>query len=128
MPFSPTQRQQNETLEDKLIEAEDALSDSEPGTETLLSLDMLAETIQLFRRTKRLLLKAMSATDVPYNQQAQIVNSLGSLTKQLGALQMRLYDSERLKKLETSLIEMLQDLPLESQNKFLERYKELTDV
>jgi hypothetical protein len=131
VPFSPTTQRLAEALEDKLLELdeEDDLSDIEPGKENLLSIDMLAETIQLYRRAKKLMLKAMRAgSEAPVNQQAQVVNSLGALVKQLGSLQMRLYDSERLKKLETSLIEMLSDLPEEQQNSFLARYKELTDV
>lgn len=129
VPFTPTVQKQTEMLEDKLIEAEDALDDATPGTDTLISIDMLGETLQLFRRTKRLLHRAMVPdSGTPMNQQAQVVNSLGSLLKQLAALQIRLYDSERLKKLETSLIEMLQSLPKEQQDLFLGRYKELLNA
>lgn len=131
VPFSPTVQRQAEELEEKLLELDemDDLEDTQPGKENLLSIDMLAETIQLYRRAKKLMLKAMRVgSEAPVNQQAQVVNSLGALVKQLGSLQMRLYDSERLKKLETALIEMLADLPEEQQNSFLARYKELTDV
>jgi len=131
VPFSPTTQKQVEDLEDKLAEMEDEadMVDADPGKETLISIDMLAETVQLYRSTKRLHRRAIQFdSKAPLNQQAQVVNSLGGLLKSLAALQIRLYDSERLKKLETALIEMLSDLPVEQQNTFLARYKELTDV
>jgi hypothetical protein len=65
---------------------------------------------------------------VPMNQQAQIVNSLGSLLKSLGGLQMRMYDSERLKKLEGAIIEVMRTLPEEQQDLFLKLYRERIDV
>jgi hypothetical protein len=131
VPAAPS-KSAGEELEDKLDAADEALIDIPDGTESLVTIDMLAETIQLYRRTKRLLVKAMNRGTgdgaVPMNQQAQIVNSLGSLLKSLGGLQMRMYDSERLKKLEGAIIEVMRTLPEEQQDLFLKLYRERIDV
>lgn len=59
----------------------------------------------------------------PANQKAQVINSVASTLQMLGKLQVELFDSERLKRIEQILIDTLQTLPKDAQEAFLDRYE-----
>lgn len=65
---------------------------------------------------------ALLSEDTPVNQLAQAMNALSAALGTLVKLQNETFTSERLKKAESLLIEVLQTLPTEAQSAFLERY------
>lgn len=58
--------------------------------------------------------------DVPVNQRAQVQNSLKNIISELAGMQMRLYDSEFVKRLESATVKVVKTLPKEQQDKFFE--------
>lgn len=95
---------------------------------SFVNLDLLAETMQLYRRTKRLMEKTLRDKRVPSNQKAQTVNALANLLKGLAAQQTELYNAERLKRIENLMITTLKDVAPELQDEFMRRYEAEVNV
>ena len=68
--------------------------------------------------------KALGDDDTPTNQVAQAMNALSAALTTLVKLQSDVYTSERLKKIEHTLIETLEKLPAEAKEAFLAAYEE----
>lgn len=90
---------------------------------SFVDLDLLAETMQLYRRSKRLMERTLRDKRVPSNQKAQTVNTLANLLKGLAVQQTELYNAERLKRLENLVITMVKELAPEIQDEFIRRYE-----
>ena len=109
-------------------------SDTDPpdndteGVGGLETIDLLGETVRLFRQTKRLMTKVVSNEALPANQKAQVANTLGGLLKTLSNTQTDLYNAERLKRLEHVIVRILQDFPAELQERFLTAYEREVNV
>lgn len=97
------------------------------GIEEAHTIDLSAETLQLFLLTKRLLRRALQDKRAPVNQQAQTVNSLRAVLDGLVKTQTDLYNADRLKKMEATVIECLRETSIDLQDKFLKLYSERTE-
>ena len=93
-----------------------------------VAMDLLAETMQLYRRTKRLMEHTLRSKTTPSNQKAQTVNALANLLKGLAAQQTELYNAERLKRLENLVITAVKDLAPDTQDEFIRRYEAEVNV
>ena len=89
----------------------------------LAKIDVLNEALLAHAKAK--LVEAQAAADktVPYNQKAQVLNTLSATIKALGALQNNLYDSERVKAIEQTIIGIMRDMPKELKDTFFEVYE-----
>lgn len=99
--------------------------DPSPVTaKTLADLDLEQELLQQYKDAKLLLSEALydSSGETPLNQKAQIVNSITNILKQLADIKTQLYNAERLKMLETILVDTLKHYP-ELKEDFLANYK-----
>jgi hypothetical protein len=67
--------------------------------------------------------RVLTDNEAPANQQAQVANSLSSALVNLVKLQTDVYTSERMKVIESILVDCIKDLPMEAQEEFLERYE-----
>ena len=74
---------------------------------------------------KKLQREVLEDTQTPANQMAQVANSVASVLASLSKLQNETYDSERLKRVESVLIEALNELPMGVQDEFLSKYEAL---
>ena len=68
-------------------------------------------------------LRVMNDMDTPANQIAQCANSLSAALVNLVKVQLDVFTSERLKKIEAILIECVKDLPSEAQIAFFDAYE-----
>lgn len=98
------------------------------GVAGLHTIDLLGETVRLFRQTKRLLSKVLVDAGTPPNQKAQVANSLAGLLKTLVVQQTDLYNAERLKRLEQVVIRLVRDMPVEQQEAFMREYEAEVNV
>lgn len=85
----------------------------------LTSLDLSHELYLQYLKAKKML---TDAGNEPLNQKAQTLNSIVSVLGVIAKLRTELYNSERLKKLESCLIETLLEYP-ELHEAFMERYE-----
>lgn len=89
----------------------------------LKDLDLARELVLQVLALQQMQMKALQEDDTPVNQLAQAANSLSAALTNLVKLQESVYNSERLKKIETILIETLGLLPMEAQEAFLRSYQ-----
>lgn len=90
-----------------------------PPTQALATLDLSAELYAQYVKAKNLLTESSSE---PLNQKAQTLNSIVSVLAVIAKIRTELYNAERLKKLESCLIEALLEFPA-LQEAFMERYE-----
>lgn len=67
---------------------------------------------------------ALDNDEVPAHQKAQVAGKVADALATLGKLQIEVYSSERLKKVEAVLIGVLKNLPHAQQDEFLTAYEE----
>lgn len=89
----------------------------------LKDLNLQQELVLQLLSIQRLQNDAIADEDVPSNQKAQVAGHVASALATLGKLQVEVYNSERLKKIEAVLIEVLKTLPTEAQEAFLTGYE-----
>lgn len=94
------------------------------GANSLKDLDMEQELLQQYNLTKKFLSTVIDDHEVPANQKAQVINSCTSILKELTATQTNLYNAERLKKLESAVIQCLKLVPKEAQELFMQAYED----
>lgn len=88
---------------------------------SLSEVNLVKETLLQFQTAKSLQADANeSGSDVPMNQRAQVQNSIANILTSLAKVQMELYDSERLKRLQAAVIKTVKKLPKEAQDTFFE--------
>ena len=63
-------------------------------------------------------------SDTPANQKSQVVGTVAAAISSIAKLQTEVFDSERMKRVEKALIETLQELPGDVQDRFLLRYEQ----
>lgn len=100
--------------------------DSEDHDFTHVNLE--AETIRLFKQTKRLFKQVLIDKATPANQRAQVANTLGSLLRSLTTQQTEIYNAERLKRLEFTIIRLLREWPQAEQDRFIAMYEAEVNV
>jgi hypothetical protein len=92
----------------------------------LSDLDLEAELMLQYTQGKLLLNLVSTDEDTPANQKAQVQNSCAATLEQLVKLQTRLYDAERMKRIEQALIKAVKaHLPLEGQEQFFAAYEKI---
>lgn len=85
----------------------------------LKDLDLEHELLKQYQRAQELL---EFSDDEPLNQRAQTLNSITSILQAIIKLQQDLYNMERLKTLENTLVNTLQEFP-QLKEKFLDSYR-----
>lgn len=74
------------------------------------------------KKAKILQKEAQNDKDVPVAQKVQTANSLANMLKDLSKIQMEIYNSERIKRMEGAIVRALKTLPTEAQEAFYETY------
>ena len=91
------------------------------GGTTLEEVNLVRETLLQMHRAKVLQEAASKAGEgIPLNQRAQVQNSLSNMLAQLGRMQIDLFTSERIKRIQGATIKVIKTLPKEAQNHFFE--------
>ena len=90
---------------------------------SLRELDLEAELALQFAALQQLQNSVIDDNDTPANQKAQVANSLSAALVNLVKLQSDVHNSERMKKIESLLIDALRELPVEAVEAFLARYE-----
>jgi hypothetical protein len=90
---------------------------------SLREVNMERELVAQLAIVKNLQETTLTDFDIPANQRAQVAGQVANILAKLGVLQVELYDSERMKEIEQILIDTLNELPIESQERFLASYR-----
>ena len=91
---------------------------------SLRELDLEAELALQFAALQQLQNSVIDDDDTPANQKAQVANSLSAALVNLVKLQGDVHSSERMKRIESILIDTLKDLPVEAVEAFLANYEQ----
>jgi hypothetical protein len=59
----------------------------------------------------------------PANQISQVINTINTILTNLTKLQIEIYSSERLKRLEAALVQAMKKAPKEAQDEFFDQYE-----
>lgn len=94
---------------------------------TLEGLNLKAELLTQYNRTRQMLHEASYDSTIPLNQKAQVINAATSILGQLTKSEAELHSVEEVKKIEAVLIDTLKLFP-ELQEGFLLRYKEMSEA
>lgn len=89
----------------------------------LQDINLSRELVLQVQALQALQLRVMNDQDTPANQIAQCANSLSAALVNLVKVQLDVFTSERLKKIEAILIECVKDLPSETQIAFFDAYE-----
>lgn len=90
---------------------------------SLAELDLDKELLDQYKNAKQLLKDVDDDEETPLNQKAQIMNTITAILTKIIENQTALYDAERIKLIESVLIDVLKGFP-EINQAFLLRYKE----
>lgn len=90
--------------------------------QSLSELDLDQELLQQYKDAKQLFKDIELDDETPMNQKAQIMNSITAILTKIVENQTALYDSERVKLIESILIDVLKQYP-DINAEFMERYK-----
>ena len=94
-------------------------------TQRLMDVNLESELVRQLTVAKRLQSETLGDTNCPANQKSQVLNAAAAAISALAKLQVEVYSSERLKKIEQILIDTLNTLPAEAQAAFIDRYEAL---
>ena len=108
--------------EDQLLELRSNLDALLP-TRRLKDVNMEVELVRQLAVVHRLQKEVVTDENTPANQKSQVAGAVANVLAVLSKLQVELYSSERLKNIESILIECLQELPTETQEKFFIAYE-----
>lgn len=99
--------------------------DSYLPVKLLREMSLEEEMVLQYRAVRGLQAAVLADKDIEPNKQAQVVNSCASALDNLVKMQERYHHAERLKQIETHLIEVLNTFPPELTRTFFERYEGL---
>ena len=91
---------------------------------SLKDLDLEGELTLQFLALQQLQNAVIDDDDTPANQKAQVANSLSAALVNLVKVQSDVHNSERMKRIESILIDTLKDLPVEAVEAFLANYEQ----
>lgn len=95
--------------------------DAKLPIKSLDDLDLVQESLRQLQMAKQLQADAAKRdAGVPMNQRAQVQNSIGSIITTLAKVQMDLYTSERIKRIQSAVVKIVKTLPKEAQERFFE--------
>ena len=89
---------------------------------SLGNLDLDKELLDQYKRATRLLAAAEHDSEIPLSQKATALNSISTIISNITKTQTDLYNAERLKLLENTLISVLKNFP-DIKEQFLEEYQ-----
>jgi hypothetical protein len=115
----------NDLSVDELLELRTRIDAKLPARK-LKDIDLEQELVlQLLsvQALQRRVLNAPADADIPANQMAQVTNAVQAALENLTKLQSNVFKSERLKRIEQILLEVIVELPHEAQEKFLSAYE-----
>ena len=99
------------------------------GALTMQDLNVEQELLLQLHALRRLQNDTITNEDIPVNQRATVANSVGTVIANLANLQVSVYSSERIKRIENVLVRHLTSLPEDVAAKFLDDYeKEVTTL
>jgi hypothetical protein len=107
---------------DELLELRTLIDQKLPARQ-LKDIDLEQELVLQLLATQELQRKVLKDDEAPANQMAQVSNAVQAALQNLVKLQGEVFKSERLKRLETILLECIKDLPHEVQDQFLTLYE-----
>lgn len=107
---------------DQLLELRLRLDNLLP-VRSLRDMNLERELVLQVQALQTLQMRVMSDDTVPANQQAQVANALSAALSNLIKLQSDIHNSERLKIIESVLIETVKTLPMDAQEKFFDEYE-----
>lgn len=96
-------------------------------TKALVDMNLERELVLQYVTVQNLQSSVITDENVPANQKAQTANAVAASLASLAKLQGDVHTSERIKKVEQVLIEVLQTLPTETQAQFLDRYGQVLE-
>lgn len=99
------------------------LIDQRLPTKRLGDLNLEQELVLQLLTAQKLQTDTLANEDIPANQKSQVIGTVASALGVLGKLQVEVYTSERLKKVEAVLIGVLKGLPHKAQDEFLTAYE-----
>lgn len=91
----------------------------------LSNLDLEEELVTQLSRAKSLQTQVLEDNDIPANQKAQVMNTVGSVIGDIIRMQERLYNAERFKAIEAMLLDSLRMLPKAQAEAFIEEYAKM---
>lgn len=113
---------------DQLLELRNRIEQQLPAKD-LSDMDLKRELVLQVLALQQLQAAVINDEETPANQKAQVANSLSAALTTLVKLQADVLTTERLKKIEAILIEVINEQPPELQEAFLRMYNErLTSV
>lgn len=113
---------------DQLLELRNRIEQQLPAKD-LKDLDLKRELVLQVLALQQLQAAVINDEEIPANQKAQVANSLSAALTTLVKLQADVLTTERLKKIEAILIEVINEQTPELQEAFLRMYNErLTSV
>lgn len=89
----------------------------------LKDLDLAHELVLQLKIAQKLQEETLADLDTPANQKSQVLNAVAGAIQAISKLQVELYDSERLKRIEACLITSIKDLPVDVQQRFMDLYE-----
>lgn len=102
-----------------------AAIDARLGISNLSQMNIEQEILVQLATAKDLQTTTLNDRDVPANQKAQTINAVAAILKELVKMQNDLYNAERIKELESAMIQALKDAPDEVKDRFFERYERM---
>lgn len=110
----------------ELVALRDEITQLLPPLE-LANINLEEEMLLQLRSTRSLQNEIIGDHEVPVNQKAQVANSVSATLVKLSELQEKLYTTERLKRIEKSLITAVSKLPDDLIAEFMSNYKVILD-
>lgn len=92
---------------------------------SLQDMNLERELVRQYLKVQELQEESRQDEGVPYNQQAQVANSVASTLDALVKMQKDIYTSERFKAIENLLIQYIKRMPLELAEQFVAEYEAL---
>ncbi len=92
---------------------------------TMASMNLEEEIVKQFMTVQALQSKTLAGNDES-NKKAAVVNACASALQNLAKLQIELHTAERFKTIENLIIKHVKSLPLETAQKFMDDYSNLT--
>ena len=89
----------------------------------LKDLDLETELVVQLQTAKQLQNSVLNDEGIPANQKAQVLNACASSIESLIRMQEKYHTGERLKQIETHLIDVLNRMPAEMTSQFFEWYE-----
>lgn len=124
--FSLKNAPKSEIFGHKSPETDQKPPETEEKPEKLIDLEAIEvdnELASLYSSAKCLLEEVIIDPGTPANQKAQVMNSVLAMIEKISKTRTDLYNAERIRRLEQTLIKTLREFPRELQEKFMEAYE-----